>query len=32
MGIFKKVKDGLDQATDAQQFAQQTATQQAGAG
>jgi hypothetical protein len=32
MGIFKKVKDGLDQATNAQQFSQQHATQQAGAG
>lgn len=32
MGIFKKVKDGMDSAAQAQQFAQQNATQQAGAG
>jgi hypothetical protein len=32
VGIFKKVKDGIDSAAQAQQFAQQNATQQAGDG
>lgn len=32
MGIFKKIKDGMDSGAAAQQFAQENATDQAGAG
>ena len=32
MGFLKKIKDGMDQTASAQQFAQQNATQAAGAG